>query len=454
MNSIITLKRLIELLSKASGASAEQSDAFIKAFTTLIRDTMVDGEEVSIKDIGRFTVTDDKRVAFTPEKELAEAINAPFSMFTPEEIAPDLTVEDIARAAKATTLATAEQVAESTEVKPAESPAEEAKPIEPTAAEQEPATQEPVEEKPAEAASAEEEVEPATVEPLPSEPKAIETEFVEPKPVEPKPVEPESVEPKPIEPKPVEPKPIEPKLVEPKPVEPTPPAMITAEKPCPIGPEPESNTTKQREQTPPRKAPVAPKIEYRANGAGGSEPVKQRPSALWLIWSAVIGILIGIAIGYFLHDPITKAIEPSAIPTEQPTEDQDSALIAEEVAVGAAAVTETDSVAEATTAPADTIAAPAPKAETAAATQSVEKWDTIRAGNSLGTMAKKHYGNNVYWVYIYLENESQIPNPNRISAGTRLKIPPLSKYATAATEEENKAAAQKKVNQILSKYPQ
>ena len=434
MNSIITLKRLIELLSKTSGASAEQSDAFIKAFTSLIRDTLAQGEEVSIKDIGRFSVTADKKVAFTPEKELAEAINAPFSMFAPEEIAPDLTVEDIARAAKAATLEAAEPASEQAEEKPDEAPVEEAKPIEPT---------------PSEAEQAEaEQAEPTPVAATPSEPEPVEPERSEPKPVEPKPIEPKQVEVKPIEPKPVEPKPIES-----KPTEPTPPAMIAAEKPCPIGPEPTSTQSKRQEQAPARKAPVAPKIEYRANGVGSDEPEKRRSSALWLIWAAIFGLLIGIAIGYFLHDPITNLIEPSAIPTEQPTEDQDSALIAEEVAVEAAAVAETDSMAAKTTS-ADKIAAPAPKAETAAATQSIEKWDTIRAGNSLGTMAKKHYGNNVYWVYIYLENESQIPNPNRISAGTRLKIPPLSKYATAATEEENKAAAQKKVNQILSKYPQ
>ena len=435
MNSIITLKRLIELLSKTSGASAEQSDAFIKAFTSLIRDTLAQGEEVSIKDIGRFSVTADKKVAFTPEKELAEAINAPFSMFAPEEIAPDLTVEDIARAAKAATLEAAEPASEQAEEKPAEAPVEEAKPIEPTPSEPEQA--EP------------EQAEPTPVAATPSEPEPVEPERSEPKPVEPKPIEPKQVEVKPIEPKPVEPKPIES-----KPTEPTPPAMIAAEKPCPIGPEPTSTQSKRQEQAPARKAPVAPKIEYRANGVGSDEPEKRRSSALWMIWAAIFGLLIGIAIGYFLHDPITNLIEPSAIPTEQPTEDQDSARIAEEVAVKEATVAETDSVAAGTAAHVDTIAAPAPKAETAAATQSVEKWDTIRAGNSLGTMAKKHYGNNVYWVYIYLENESQIPNPNRISAGTRLKIPPLSKYATAATEEENKAAAQKKVNQILSKYPQ
>ena len=434
MNSIITLKRLIELLSKTSGASAEQSDAFIKAFTSLIRDTLAQGEEVSIKDIGRFSVTADKKVAFTPEKELAEAINAPFSMFAPEEIAPDLTVEDIARAAKAATLEAAEPASEQAEEKPAEAPVEEAKPIEPTPSEPEQA--EP------------KHAEPTPVAATPSKPEQVEPERSEPKPVEPKPIEPKQVEVKPIEPKPVEPKPIES-----KPTEPTPPAMIAAEKPCPIGPEPTSTQSKRQEQAPARKAPVAPKIEYRANGVGSDEPEKRRSSALWLIWAAIFGLLIGIAIGYFLHDPITNLIEPSAIPTEQPTEGQDSALIAEEVAVEAAAVAETDSMAAKTTS-ADKIAAPAPKAETAAATQSIEKWDTIRAGNSLGTMAKKHYGNNVYWVYIYLENESQIPNPNRISAGTRLKIPPLSKYATAATEEENKAAAQKKVNQILSKYPQ
>lgn len=53
---------------------------------------------------------------------------------------------------------------------------------------------------------------------------------------------------------------------------------------------------------------------------------------------------------------------------------------------------------------------------------------TISSGRSLYSYAKEYYGQKMFWVYIYIENAKIIKDPNRISLGTKLVIPDLSKF--------------------------
>ena len=54
--------------------------------------------------------------------------------------------------------------------------------------------------------------------------------------------------------------------------------------------------------------------------------------------------------------------------------------------------------------------------------------DTMSGNNVIFTMAKKHYGDQAFWVYIALENKAQYPDYRNIPAGAILVIPPASKY--------------------------
>ncbi|MDE7376908.1 MAG: HU family DNA-binding protein, partial [Muribaculaceae bacterium] len=96
MNSIVTLKRLVELLSQASGKNMAYVDAYIRAFTDAVRSAVAAGEEVKVKGLGTFAVDPDTRaITFEPDAELAKAINEPFAMFTAEEVSPNVD-DDIA----------------------------------------------------------------------------------------------------------------------------------------------------------------------------------------------------------------------------------------------------------------------------------------------------------------------------------------------------------------------
>lgn len=112
MNEKITLPTLVQLLAIASGDTKKQSEDFIKEFFSLISRALSDGEQVKIKDFGVFkTIVVDAResvnvssgerhlipahrkVVFVPSKEMAASVNSPFDMFETVEIETDIPVD-------------------------------------------------------------------------------------------------------------------------------------------------------------------------------------------------------------------------------------------------------------------------------------------------------------------------------------------------------------------------
>jgi hypothetical protein len=67
-------------------------------------------------------------------------------------------------------------------------------------------------------------------------------------------------------------------------------------------------------------------------------------------------------------------------------------------------------------------------------------------------MAKDHYGNYHLWPYIYMENSSFLGHPDRIRPGTKVVIPPLSKYGVDPNNPKDIAKAKKKGEEIYNKY--
>ena len=52
-------------------------------------------------------------------------------------------------------------------------------------------------------------------------------------------------------------------------------------------------------------------------------------------------------------------------------------------------------------------------------------------------MSRKHYGRYEFWVYIYEENKDKIANPNSVSPGLVVVIPPSEKYGIDKNDEES-----------------
>ncbi|MDR3141367.1 MAG: HU family DNA-binding protein [Tannerellaceae bacterium] len=77
----------------------------------------------------------------------------------------------------------------------------------------------------------------------------------------------------------------------------------------------------------------------------------------------------------------------------------------------------------------------------------------IKKGDRLNLIALDYYGNKLFWVYIYEHNKSKIKNPNSIPVGLELEIPAKSVYNIDANDQASLRRASVLQSQILSKYP-
>ena len=72
-------------------------------------------------------------------------------------------------------------------------------------------------------------------------------------------------------------------------------------------------------------------------------------------------------------------------------------------------------------------------------TQTMEpaKKRKIRPGERLTVIALEEYGHKAFWVYIYEENKTIISNPNKVTAGIELTIPPAKQYNIDKNDPES-----------------
>lgn len=166
--------------------------------------------------------------------------------------------------------------------------------------------------------------------------------------------------------------------------------------------------------------------------------VAEGHSNLTLIFAAVaallLGVIIGLTVGYGLwHTPSVSEI-PGAMNTvgaDQTAAAADNATAADTVEI----VTIDAEKVEVNAATADSIAAPREAALRVSSTAVVT--DTVRAGNFLTKMARRHYGDSKFWIYIYLENKDKIADPDNLPDGLVVTVPPAAKYGIDAADKES-----------------
>ncbi len=96
MNEKITFHQLVDKLSELTGGTQSTSELFVKEFFATITDALKKDGNVKIKNFGTFILSDidgDNIVKFEPDKEIAEAINMPFSCFEAVELNDEVTDE-------------------------------------------------------------------------------------------------------------------------------------------------------------------------------------------------------------------------------------------------------------------------------------------------------------------------------------------------------------------------
>ena len=79
-------------------------------------------------------------------------------------------------------------------------------------------------------------------------------------------------------------------------------------------------------------------------------------------------------------------------------------------------------------------------------------YDTVSTTRFLTTIAREHYGDFNFWPYIYLENQEILGHPDRITPGTKVIVPELSKYGVDPANKEDVKKAKEAGMEIYARF--
>lgn len=92
MNNTVALPELAARIAQLSGADNDIAARFVTAVFSCVEKALAEGGCAIISGIGTFR-NDNGKVSFEPDESLAAAINAPFAMFEPMELPPDINAD-------------------------------------------------------------------------------------------------------------------------------------------------------------------------------------------------------------------------------------------------------------------------------------------------------------------------------------------------------------------------
>lgn len=172
----------------------------------------------------------------------------------------------------------------------------------------------------------------------------------------------------------------------------------------------------------------------------GNRPHRQcEPGSFNGYGKLVLGLAIGLIVGYLTgryssDHAVEYDYEYTDSPLEVPAETPYTVTV---LPVASDTIDSEETPAEAP----DTTAITAPPREVT---------DTIARNRYLTVIARRHYGDYRFWVYIYEENRDVITDPDRVAPGTIVKIPPAEKYGIDAADPASLRAAELKSREIRS----
>ena len=406
--SAIPLTFLIEALVNSTKLRGEVIEVWLKAIPILWEELMREAGSVAWPRLGLFhTVSGNASstssgYTFTPLSVFAEALNKPFSMFVPVEVAHEGQGKDL-KIREVTSLEVLGEIHPITLL--ASTPSSEVQ-------------EERVEEDTLE--RAQEKSEESTE--LASSDSTPQAELEEEKEVEAPTIQ-ASSDPT-----------LQAELEEEKEVEV--PAVQTS--PAPISlteSEEEEKEEAPAEATTPIIPPV-PSVSVTTRTAISSPRRSRSGCYIWL-FVAMLLVIGAILVIFFLNNqqknkdeakplpskPTQQTTPTTVIPATEPRE-EDSLTIQADSSSGTAS----DTLASTPT--------PAPPKASKAQPASSEETEVVRiqAGDRLTRFSLRKYGHKAFWVYIYEENRSRIKDPDNIPIGTTITLPQASKYKIDARD--------------------
>lgn len=461
MNNKITLPELVDLVAQATNSSKRVSELFLKELFATITQTLADGDSVKVKGLGTFKLTEvsprksvnvntgeaieipgHNKLTFIADKELADAVNTPFAQF--DTVVLDDGVTDEALRAIDNGDPVPDEVICSVAGEPEDSEAagdaEEADGLQA-----------------ADVPDADSAASGATMTPPPFSPVDVESSSDED-------MSEQSAEPV------VSPPPFEPVLSDENPVDDADSSDVCSAAEAESEPEtaelaaPDSDTSTtavaddDSAEEPEQKAEIETEDLQKADNVSQPETqplhdeksvdglatsrldyeeyitddeimaLEKKATLKGFLWGVLVGIILCAVAGYLWTTAVPdKKVEQAEVLGDTVTADSVKSVDA------AVAKTDTVKASQATKVAQE----PKPQAEPAVV------YETVTPSNVPARMARKHYGKECFWVYIYEENKGKIKNPNNIKEGTRLVIPPKEKYGIDMKNEQSVKKAQR-----------
>lgn len=548
MNSIISLPRLIDLLSKASSKDKAMCEEFIRCFSDGIGDALGKSGNVRIKGFGIFNVVASggvRRIVFIPDRELADAVNAPFACFEPVELAPGVSEEVLAAADDEMTdtvagniiydseteafsqtvgapVTQSHEAPESTEEdnnSTGSTPDDVHGSVDDTPAEQpdggdgETMGKSGEIDKSASESASESVSTPESDDSIDDLPTAttdasddlvidfgfdvsfdIPGEGAEDNPIS---DSPEFAEDIPDEASEVPSSAVTEEMSDLDSYDDTAPEMPSdevadqhvpfedTEQPASYDGADETNSSEEPaedeiEDLPPTPwagktkeddgftdttglGLLTPEARQRMLDRQNKSKDKERSGTSPWFWIAIAyigGLAIGFMLGFFGHDYLKglsdkdQTIDLTKAPiSDDPDEEVIDLTGADDDLVGAQNVNPVEMLDSAEVKEqSDSVSSAMTDSVTTPRLGQPPVYDTITPNNNLNTLAYKHYGNRIYWVYIFLDNQDKIKDPNNVIVGTKLRIPPKEQYDVSDTDEKaNIEAAYRKQSEIFTK---
>lgn len=174
-----------------------------------------------------------------------------------------------------------------------------------------------------------------------------------------------------------------------------------------------------------------------------------------IVIASLLSLVAGLAIGYFANNRLNLShiknvnIEAEGVNVISKTEAKEGKSATAD-SVASVAAGHSDSIPADTVSPGQGSTAVEPEAKTMESPRAAIVTDTVKANRYLTTMARRHYGKKIFWVYIYEENKNIIDDPDHIAPNTVVVIPPAEKYGIKAGDKESEADAMRRAQAIVN----
>lgn len=174
-----------------------------------------------------------------------------------------------------------------------------------------------------------------------------------------------------------------------------------------------------------------------------------------IVIASLLSLVAGLAIGYFANNRLNLShiknvnIEAEGVNVISKTEAKEGKSATAD-SVASVAAGNSDSIPADTVSPGQGPTAVEPEAKTVETPRAAIVTDTVKANRYLTTMARRHYGKKIFWVYIYEENKNIIDDPDHIAPNTVVVIPPAEKYGIKAGDKESEADAMHRAQAIVN----